>query len=519
MTASERIRSLITEVKRLSHEEMARVQALAGADEWFLEGDGHPVGPLSTAQMKERWLAHGLRPESRCWGVGLPGWTPLCRITSLARALGLQPLYPIRTARPPPPPPEALAPPPVAEPKVESKDVLPELAAPPSGPARPAAVAAQEPTTPVPETASLGAKVEARREAASMQSLSVTWSRHTRPTRPRPVLVVRKKLAAAPEPERPSRKRPASSHDPQYGIVPLPAPTHLGRPRSPFHTERMVPPAPELVPARLIARDEPVVAPPGARSGPPRWSSDDLSSEEPPISPAAHRALRAVVGAGIGLSAAILLVALMTLPPLLSPPKPKTPPSVAAVTPAPATAPTPAPAPGAARPSAPERPAKKSASPEPDSTRDPVLAHDPVRDPAPVPTADPATEAAFDRTFGSPGARPASKSAEHSNYIPPTPPPQPRARLTDADVMAVVTAHKAQVVKCRNEARAKDPELAGRLLMRWDVSLEGDAKDVEALPGDLQDTDLAACVAKAIRSWRFPRHTAEQPPITFPFVF
>src|SRR3954467_8676618 len=64
--------SLVGEVKRLSHEEMARVQALAGSDEWFLEGDGQPVGPLTTAQMKERWLAHSIRPDSRCWGVGLP---------------------------------------------------------------------------------------------------------------------------------------------------------------------------------------------------------------------------------------------------------------------------------------------------------------------------------------------------------------------------------------------------------------------------------------------------------------
>src|SRR6185295_6858574 len=72
--------SLVAQVKRLSHEEMARVQALAGADAWFLEGDGQPVGPLTTAQMKERWLAHSVRPDSRCWGVGLLGWTPLCRV-------------------------------------------------------------------------------------------------------------------------------------------------------------------------------------------------------------------------------------------------------------------------------------------------------------------------------------------------------------------------------------------------------------------------------------------------------
>src|SRR3954462_1786001 len=137
---SERIRSLVTEVKRLSLEEMARVQALAGADEWFLEGDGKspPVGPLTTARMKERWLSHAIRPESRCWGIGLLGWTPVCRITSLARALGPQPAYPIRTLRPMPPPETAAGPTPAPAPAAEPKrEMLPDLIVPPSAYTRP----------------------------------------------------------------------------------------------------------------------------------------------------------------------------------------------------------------------------------------------------------------------------------------------------------------------------------------------------------------------------------------------
>src|ERR1043165_8434122 len=78
--ATERLPALLTEVKRLTDDERLRVQALAGAGEWFLEGTGTPLGPLTTAQMRDRWLAHASPPETRCWGAGLPGWMPLCRI-------------------------------------------------------------------------------------------------------------------------------------------------------------------------------------------------------------------------------------------------------------------------------------------------------------------------------------------------------------------------------------------------------------------------------------------------------
>src|SRR5262245_35914443 len=140
--ASERLHSLVSHslvsaVRRLTDDELAWVQAMAGADEWFIEGDDHPIGPLTTAQMRERWMAHALRPESRGWGIGLPGWTPLNRISALSRALGPQPKRPVRpsapeTPTPPPPAPQARP----AEPPPGPREVLPEVAAlPPEPPA------------------------------------------------------------------------------------------------------------------------------------------------------------------------------------------------------------------------------------------------------------------------------------------------------------------------------------------------------------------------------------------------
>jgi len=443
--ASERLHtlishSLVTDVRRLTDDELAWVQAMAGADEWFIEGDDIPVGPLTTAQMRERWLAHALKPESRCWGVGLPGWTPLCRISALSRALGPQPKRPVRpsasapTPTPRPPAPSARP----VEPPPSPREVLPEIAAPP------------------------------------------------------------------PEPP-----------------APAPAPT---APAVPAYVHHFKPP--------------PVVY-------------EELDVDEPEVSPA-HRWVRVALGVLVVAGGLVFLAV-----PFLSPPAPEMPPppfELPAVA-SPRTGPAarqqapdrPAPAQVAkkastsASPSAPAKaaaaPVASKAIPDEAEVEEEVAEDAPVKEERP---ADPSSQAAayrafpdtpevddaFDRAFGKPPAEPKAAAApgraERSVYVPPAPSraDKPKARLTESDIMQVVVAHKAQVMKCRAAALAVDPDLSGKLVMRWTVNTDGEAEDVQALPdGDLADTDLAACVEQAIWDWKFPRHTEEQSPITFPFVF
>jgi len=275
---------------------------------------------------------------------------------------------------------------------------------------------------------------------------------------------------------------------------------------------------------------------------PPPVVYEELGDDEPEVGPG-HRWLRVAFGVLV-VAGGLAFLAL----PFLSPPAPEMPPppiEVPWVT-SPRTGP-------AARQQAPDRPspaqvAKKNstststsaparAAPAEAEVEEAAEENAPVEEERPADPSSPATgyrafpdspevDDAFDRAFGKPPAEPKADAAptrtERSVYVPPAPSgaDKPKARLTESDIMQVVVAHKAQVKKCRDAALAADPDLSGKLVMRWTVNTDGETEDVQALPdGDLADTDLAACVEQVIWGWKFPRHTQEQSPITFPFVF
>jgi hypothetical protein len=67
--------------------ELIRAQALAAPDEWFVKVQGRAVGPLTVGQVRKWWEEQMITPQTQCWGAGLVGWTPLCQVMSLQRAL------------------------------------------------------------------------------------------------------------------------------------------------------------------------------------------------------------------------------------------------------------------------------------------------------------------------------------------------------------------------------------------------------------------------------------------------
>jgi len=202
--------------------------------------------------------------------------------------------------------------------------------------------------------------------------------------------------------------------------------------------------------------------------------------------------------------------------PVVTPPKVEAPPPPPPVEPVAEHKPEP----HHARPAPAAEPApKKAAAEKPPASDDAEV----IEAAAPAP-ADPAStpEVAddFDQAFGAaPESKPHPAKSAKSVYVPPAPGKSPKAQLGQSDIMQVVVANKDQVVKCLDAARVAQPNLSGKLLMRWTVTTSGETDGVEALDGELSGSELAHCVTRAIEGWKFPQHTAEQAPITFPFVF
>lgn len=94
----------------------------------------------------------------------------------------------------------------------------------------------------------------------------------------------------------------------------------------------------------------------------------------------------------------------------------------------------------------------------------------------------------------------------------------PPDELETSEIFEVVANHQAQVDACVQAQKAASPELSGRVVMRWNVALDGSVSDVTGPSGDFADAPITACLAKAIAGWKFPKHEVAHGPVDVPFV-
>ncbi len=105
----------------------------------------------------------------------------------------------------------------------------------------------------------------------------------------------------------------------------------------------------------------------------------------------------------------------------------------------------------------------------------------------------------------------------------------PRVRQGKAEIMGsidkdiirrIVRAHANEVRACYEKGLSRDPNLSGRVSVRFVIGAKGKVSEAEVDTSTLKDGAVAKCVAKAVESWKFPK-----PPgggdvtIRYPFVF
>ncbi len=69
-------------------------------------------------------------------------------------------------------------------------------------------------------------------------------------------------------------------------------------------------------------------------------------------------------------------------------------------------------------------------------------------------------------------------------------------------VMAVVNSHRAAINYCYQRALRKNPNLKGKISLRFVISPSGSVKDVKILSSTLNDPSVERCIISKIRSWR-----------------
>ena len=92
--------------------------------------------------------------------------------------------------------------------------------------------------------------------------------------------------------------------------------------------------------------------------------------------------------------------------------------------------------------------------------------------------------------------------------------------LTPQDIMKVVIADRESLAQCGDSQHEAEPGSSGKLVMRWTITVPyGKTSNIEVVTKKLEQSVIADCVERRIKTWEFPRHRKLGPPVEFPFKF
>ena len=485
----------------VSPEEAARLAARSAAPEpaateWYVAIGQAQVGPLPLAEVRRKWEAGDVGPDSLVWRPGMGDWAPLTGVSDLAAYLAPVPhgaarLRPAEVPAQPAPRASTTVATPAQAPKgdvtwkpvgasalaaLASEEIASQAPAPkqeakaapavgslvdglpdgggvdPTG-AIPLQIKALEHTGEAPaekrSTVARGA-AELRRRRSSVRTVAalvavlllaglvgggyLAYDRYLRPG------IAPRAPAAEAQPAPPAPQASASPPAP----APQPAaPQPASQPAAEAPVQPGAPQATETAPAAAVAAAPPPAPPPGAKEA-------EAAKKKAPAKVAPARPARA---------------------------------EKAKEAPARAVAKAePAPAPAAA-------PAKKKGSD--------LLDFD-------------SNDSALDEALG-------SKPSGRSVYVPPAPGGEGLPeRVTDSQVNETIMTRVSALQQCLADSKSSG---AGVLKMRWSIAPDGSVQNLKAISPENASTKFAGCVTDVLKGLRFPKTVQGRSEVTFPFKY
>ncbi len=89
----------------------------------------------------------------------------------------------------------------------------------------------------------------------------------------------------------------------------------------------------------------------------------------------------------------------------------------------------------------------------------------------------------------------------------------------DKDIIRrIVRAHINEVRYCYNQALAKNPNAKGRVSVQFTIDAAGKITTAQIAESTMADAAVGVCIAKAVKSWTFPKPVGGLVTVTYPFV-
>ncbi|MFV8754453.1 AgmX/PglI C-terminal domain-containing protein [Nannocystaceae bacterium ST9] len=92
-----------------------------------------------------------------------------------------------------------------------------------------------------------------------------------------------------------------------------------------------------------------------------------------------------------------------------------------------------------------------------------------------------------------------------------TPPPSVEGDLDREVVRRVTRAHTNEVRRCYDAALGDAPRTSGRVVLDYSITSEGRVSVVAVTTDTLNDDEVSTCMARRLKSWRFPKPGDRKP--------
>ncbi|MHA7629021.1 AgmX/PglI C-terminal domain-containing protein [Corallococcus sp. M7] len=87
------------------------------------------------------------------------------------------------------------------------------------------------------------------------------------------------------------------------------------------------------------------------------------------------------------------------------------------------------------------------------------------------------------------------------------------------DLARYIQSRKASIQRCYENGLKRDPSLKGRVMVRFNLTPQGRASDVEVDESTLRSDEVINCIKTTMRAWTFPFKPSDDVPVSYPFIF
>ncbi len=87
-----------------------------------------------------------------------------------------------------------------------------------------------------------------------------------------------------------------------------------------------------------------------------------------------------------------------------------------------------------------------------------------------------------------------------------------------SDILRVAKARQTGIQYCYEKELARNPEINGKVTIKWQIGLDGKVIDAWLDESTLKNGTVESCMMRAIRRWEFNKPNGGICEITFPFI-